>query len=126
VVGVSANDELKGDMHQLTTSLAAVQTGFFTNDKTATIDAITKLKASVAKVLGNKESITALLPDSVKHKASIAINSSDMIQKSADEIIEVLNDRDMRMINKQMKTQKAFANIQSQCFRCHNLVRDWE
>lgn len=125
-VTLGANDKLKAEMAQLSASLSAVQTGFFTNDKQATLASVLTLKKEVTTMLGDKETIKGLLPEAVQHKTSIAINSADMIKKYSDEIIAVLNDRDMRMINKQMRTQKAFAGIQNQCFRCHNLVRDWQ
>ena len=125
-VSLGANDKLKAEMGQLAGSLSAVQMGFFTNDKKTTLDSVLTLRKEVENFLGNKETIEGLLPENVKHKASIAINSAEMIKKYSDEIIAVLNDRNMRMINKQMKTQKAFTGIQNQCFRCHNLVRDWQ
>ena len=121
-----ANDKLKADMGQLAGTLSAVQMGFFSNDKQATLDSLATLRKEVSTMLGDKETIKGLLPENVQHKASIAINSADMIKKYSDEITAILNDRNMRMINKQMKTQKAFTGIQNQCFRCHNLVRDWQ
>ena len=124
--GLVANDELKADMGKLASSIVEAQMGFFANDQKATLAAVMKLKKESAEFLGNKETITALLPENVKHKASIAINSAEMITKHANDIEKTLNDRSMNMINKQMRTQKSFAEIQHQCFRCHNLVRDWQ
>jgi len=122
---ISAN-ELQNDMGILAGDLAGVQIGFFTNDKKATLEALDSLQVSVKKYLGDKDMITKLLPEEVKYKASIAVNSAEMIDKSIVKIKEVLKDKNMRMINRQMKTQKAFLEIQNQCFRCHNLVRDWQ
>ena len=122
---VSAN-ELQNDMGILAGDLSGVQIGFFTNDKKATLEALDSLQIAVKKYLGDKDMITKLLPEEIKYKASIAVNSAEMIDKSIVKIKEVLKDKNMRMINRQMKTQKAFLEIQNQCFRCHNLVRDWQ
>ncbi|WP_457747340.1 hypothetical protein [Sulfurimonas sp.] len=118
--------ELKSDMDMLVGSVTSLQMGFFTNDKAATLAAVETLREHVRKILGDKKTITKLLPDDVKHKASIAINSAHMIEKYAGEIEKTLKDRSLRMINQQMRSQKAFLGIQNQCFRCHNLVRDWK
>jgi len=127
-MGVTAVDagELKQDMDKLASDIYEMQVGFFTNDKAATLTAVDKLKGHVKQYLGDKYTITQLLPDELKYKSSIAVNSATLIEKYANEIENVLNNRDMRMINKQMRTQKAFLGIQNQCFRCHNLVRDWQ
>ena len=118
--------DLKADMSQLSSTMSEAQIGFYTNNKAATLTAIIKLKKQVHNVLSDKKTITALLPDDVKYKASIAINSAQLIEKYTTQIEKDLNDRSLRMINKQMRTQKAFVEIQKQCFRCHNLVRDWQ
>ncbi len=123
---LGANDQLKADMGTLASALSEVQIGFFTNDKYATLKAAAELKKHVQTTLGDKKKITNLLPADLQYKSSIAINSSEMIAKYIDEIEDILTDRNMRMINKQMKSQKAFVEIQNQCFRCHNLVRDWQ
>ena len=118
--------DLKADMSQLSSTMSEAQIGFYTNNKAATLTAIIKLKKQVHNVLSDNKTITALLPDDVKYKASIAINSAQLIEKYTTQIEKDLNDRSLRMINKQMRTQKAFVEIQKQCFRCHNLVRDWQ
>lgn len=122
--GVSAG-ELKSDMDKLANDLSVLEMGFLTNDKAATLSAVQTLRAHVNQYLGDKETVTKLLPAEVKYKASIAINSAKMIDKNVDKIEKILKDRSMRMINQQMESQKAFLVIQNQCFRCHNLVRDW-
>lgn len=121
-----AGDQLKTDMYKLSSTMSEAQFGFFRNDKEATLAAVIKLNKETSEILGDKKTITALLPEEVKYKASIAINSADMISRYAKEIEDVLNDKNMRSIEKEMKTQRAFADIQNQCFRCHNLVRDWK
>jgi len=124
-VTLSAN-ELKQDMGVLASDIYELQVGFLTNDKSAALTAVDKLKGHVKQYLGDKYTVTKLLPAHLKYKSSIAVNSATLIEKNANEIEKVLNDRDMRMINKQMRSQKAFLEIQNQCFRCHNLVRDWQ
>jgi len=121
-----AGTQLKEDMQKLSATMAEAQFGFFTNNKAISLSAITRLKKETSEVLGNKETITALLPDEVKYKASIAINSADMISRYSKEIEDTLNNKNMKAITKEMKAQKAFIEIQNQCFRCHNLVRDWQ
>ena len=123
---VVANEELKKDMGKLSHALGGVQSGFLTSDKAATLKAIATLKKESMIVLGDKEKITKLLPVDLRYKASIAINSADIIVKNVDKIEKILKDKNMRMINRQMRSQKAFSEIQNQCFRCHNLVRDWQ
>ena len=118
--------ELKTDMDMLSGSVSAIQQGFFTNNKAFTLDSLAKFRKDVKAVLGDKETITKLLPEDLKYKASIAINSAEMIDKYIAEIEDTLTDKNIRMIKRQMASQKAFLNIQAQCFRCHNLVRDWE
>ena len=118
--------ELQNDMGILAGTLSEVQIGFFTNDKKSTLESLDRLQSEVKKYLGDKDTVTKLLPEEVQYKASIAVNSAEMIDKSIVQIKEVLKDKNMRMINRQMKTQKAFLEIQNQCFRCHNLVRDWQ
>jgi len=121
-----AGDQLRADMQILSATMSDVQFGFFKNDKVATLAAVMKLNKETSEILGDKKTITALLPDEVKYKASIAINSADMISRYAKEIEDVLNDKNMKAIEKEMKTQRSFLDIQNQCFRCHNLVRDWK
>lgn len=122
--GVMAAD-LKEDMGYLTTHLAEVQMGLFTNNVKQTLESTKLLKEHVHKTLGDEDSVKKLLPENVKHKASIAVNSAEIIEKNVKIIEKALKDTNSRMINRQMKSQKAFEEIQTQCFRCHNLVRDW-
>ena len=128
-LGVSSSvvaGDLKKDMNELATNMTELQMGFYTNDKSMTLNAALRLKEHVVKTLGDEETITALLPNELKYKASIAINSAKIIVRDLDDITTTLSDKNMRMIKRQMRTQKALIDIQNQCFRCHNLVRDWE
>jgi hypothetical protein len=117
--------QLKDDMDALAVNLSEIQMGFFTNDIDRTLKSTKILKSHVHRVLGNEKLITKLLPEAVKYKASIALNSAQIIERNVNVIETTLNDSKEKMINKQMTSQKAFAEIQNQCFRCHNLVRDW-
>ena len=123
---IVASDELKMDMKKLAKSISEAQTGFLTNDRAMTLASIIKLRNEAEEILGDEKSIKALLPIAMQYKSSIAVNSATMISKYATQIEKTLNDKNMRMINQQMRTQKAFSDIQNQCFRCHNLVRDWK
>lgn len=117
--------ELKADMDALASNLVDIQMGFYTNDTDLTLKSTKLLKEHVHRVLGDKDAITKLLPENLKHKASIALNSAEIIEKNVEIIEDTYKDVNARLINKQMKSQKAFIEIQNQCFRCHNLVRDW-
>ena len=123
--GVVASDKLKVDMGKLASSISEAQAALFLNDKAATLAAVIKLRKETKEILGDEKTIKSLLPVEMQYKASIAINSAGLIAKYASQIEDTLNDKNMRMINQQMRTQKAFTDIQNQCFRCHNLVRDW-
>ena len=126
VSSVSAQEELKADMGKMAGELTAVQMGFFSNDKKGTLSSLMALKSTVYNTIGDKDTITKLLPEDVRYKSSIAINSAELINRSISDIENILKDKNMRMIDRQMKSQKAFMEIEKQCFRCHNLVRDWQ
>lgn len=110
----------------LSATFSSVEQGFLTNDKKATLKALDSFQKEVDELLGDKKNITRLLPEDLKHKSSMATNTATSIDKYIDEIRVILKDKNMRMINRQNRSQKAFVNIQQQCFRCHNMVRDWE
>ena len=125
--GVNANGfDLKTNMDMLAATFNGVQKGFLTNDKKATLAALDRFQKEMNELLGDKKNIERLLPNEIKHKASMATNAATSINQYADEIRTILKDKNMRMINRQNRSQKAFVNIQKQCFRCHNMVRDWE
>jgi len=124
--GLTANDTLKADMARLAKSVSVAQAGFLANDKAMTLAGVIQLKKDVKEILGDEKSIKVLLPEEIQYKSSIATNTAQMIEKYAGQIETTLNDRSMRMINQQMRTQTAFTEILDQCFRCHNLVRDWK
>lgn len=126
VSSVNAQEELKANMNTMASNLSSVQMGFFKNDKKATLASIIELKKNVYHILGDEKAITKMLPADVQYKSSIAVNTAELINRHIDEIEDILTDKNMRMINRQMRSQKAFLEIEKQCFRCHNLVRDWE
>lgn len=125
VSGLSAADyDLKSNMHQMSMEMLAVQQGIMSNNDEATLDALKRFKSSVDDLLGDKDSITKLLPDSKKANAPMAVNSAHTLNLYMDEISTAINNKDLDDLQKQNKTQKAFMNIQGQCFHCHNLARD--
>ena len=116
---------LKQDMDALESSLIAVQHGFLLNDRKTALLLLADFKKNVNKVLGSKEKVVSLLPDKLKNKSSIALNSGKMIDSYLQEIDSIANDKNLTPIKARIKAQEAFLNIQTQCFKCHNLVRDW-
>ena len=125
VTTVTAQEQLKSEMNALSGGLYNIERGFLTNDQKLTDESLAKLKKDVKTFLGDEKDIKKLLPEDLKHKSSIAINSANMISKSIDKIQKILKDSSLSPINRQMRSQKEFTSIQNQCFRCHNLVRDW-
>ncbi len=128
-VGLSSSlvaGDIKAEMNQLAGTVTSLEMGFFTNDKKATLEAVALLKKHIKDYLGDEASVKKTLPEHLQYKSSIALNSAEMIEKYADEIEATLNAKNMKMINRQMSSQKAFLEIENQCFRCHNLVRDWK
>jgi hypothetical protein len=118
--------DLATNMKMLASTFLSVQEGFLSNDKASTLVALDKFQKEVDDLLGDKRNIERLLPEDLKHKASMATNTATLMDKYVNEIREDLNDKDMSMIDRQNKTPKIFLNIEGQCFRCHNMVRDWE
>jgi len=119
-------ESLKTDMNILATSLASVQRGFLLNDRDKTVKLLADLKTHVYHVLGNEKKVVALLPEKLKYKSRIAVNSGKMIRTYIDEIEGIYYDKTLTPIKAQMEAQSALVNIQVQCYKCHNLVRDWK
>ena len=113
-------------MNILATSLASVQRGFLLNDRDKTVKLLADLKTHVYHVLGNEKKVVALLPEKLKYKSRIAVNSGKMIRTYIDEIEGIYYDKTLTPIKAQMEAQSALVNIQVQCYKCHNLVRDWK
>ncbi|MGB5966627.1 MAG: hypothetical protein WBF77_12995 [Sulfurimonadaceae bacterium] len=125
VSGLSAADyDLKSNMRQMSMEMLAVQQGIMSNSDKATLDALKQFKSSVNHLLGDEDSITKLMPDSKKANAPMAVNSAHTINQYMDEISAAINNKNLNDLEKHSKTQKAFMNIQGQCFHCHNLARD--
>jgi len=125
VSSLSAN-QLKQDMDSLESSLISVQHGFLINDRKTTLSLLSEFKKNVNNILGSKEKIIGLLPKQLKKKSSIAVNSGKMIDRYIKEIEAIPKDKSLTPIKAEIKAQEAFLNIQTQCFKCHNLVRDWK
>jgi hypothetical protein len=121
-----AQEQLQNEMNALSATMYNVERGFLANDKKLLDESLVKFKGEVKDFLGDEKYIKSLLPEDAKHKSSIAINSAKMIGKSIEKIQKTLKDSSLSAINRQMRSQKEFENIQTQCFRCHNLVRDWQ
>ncbi|MEN8146178.1 MAG: hypothetical protein ABFR02_01005 [Campylobacterota bacterium] len=125
VSGLSAADyDLKSNMHQMSMEMHAVQQGIMSNSDEATLDALKRFKSSVNHLLGDTDNITKLLPDSKKAKAPMAVNSAHTINLYMDEISAAINNKELNDLQKHNKIQKAYMDIQGQCFHCHNLARD--
>ncbi len=120
----AADYDLKSNMHMISLEMLAVQQGIMSNNDEATLDALKRFNGSINELLGDKESITKLLPESKKDKAPMAVNSAHTINLYIDNISVAINNKELDELQKQNKTQKAFMNIQEQCFNCHNLARD--
>jgi septal ring factor EnvC (AmiA/AmiB activator) len=119
-------ETLKHDMNVLATSLATVQRAFLLNDKENSIRLLADLKKNITHTLGNKEKVVNLLPDELKYKSRIAVNSGKMINQYIQMIDEIYADKNLKPIEAEMAAQDALLNIQAQCYKCHNLVRDWD
>ena len=125
VTSLSA-ETLKYDMTVLYNSFSSVQRSFFLNDPDQAVRLLADLKSKSYRILGNEKKIVKLLPEDLKHKSKIAINSGKLIAQYIDEIEAVYYDKSLNGIQAEVKAQQALLNIQNQCYKCHNLVRDWE
>jgi len=119
-------ETLKHDMDMLATSLSLVQRSFLLNDRQKSVQYLADLKKNIKHTLGNKEKVVNLLPDGLKYRSRIAINSGKMINQYIDQIDEIYADKNLKNIEAQMESQDALLQIQAQCYKCHNLVRDWD
>ncbi|WP_297441764.1 hypothetical protein [Sulfurimonas sp.] len=119
-------ETLKHDMNVLATSLASTQRAFLLNDREKAVRLLADLKKNIDHTLGTKEKVVALLPEELKYKSRIAINSGKMINHYIDQINETFADKKLSDIQVQMESQESLLHIQAQCYKCHNLVRDWD
>jgi len=119
-------ETLKHDMNVLATSLSSVQRAFLLNDREKSVRLLKDLKKNITHTLGSKEKVVNLLPKELKFKSRIAINSGKMINQYINEIDGIYADKSLKHIEAQMEAQDALINIQRQCYKCHNLVRDWD
>ena len=119
-------ESLKYDMEILAANLASTQRAFLLNDKKQSVKLLADLKKSIHHTLGSKEKVVALLPKDVKYRSRIAVHSGRMITQYIDQIDEVFADKKISNLEAEMETQDALLHIQAQCYKCHNLVRDWD
>ena len=119
-------ETLKHDMDVLATSLSSVQRAFLLNNREMSVQLLADLKKNIKHTLGSKEKVISLLPDKLKYKSRIAVNSGRMINQYINQIDEIYTDKKLKNIEAQMESQDALIKIQEQCYKCHNLVRDWD
>lgn len=125
VSGLQA-DKIKTEMGVLTNSLAAAQRAFMENDRDKSIRLLADLKISIHKVLGSERKVLKLLPKDLQHKKKIALTTGRLINENIDAIQAIYFDESLSNIQAQMKSQEGMLDIQRQCYKCHNLVRDWD
>ena len=126
IVSSLSAETLKKDMDGMANSLASVQRGFLLNDRDKTIVLLADLKKKIVHTLGTSKKVLSLLPDSMKYKSRIALNSGKMINTYIGQIDDIYKDHTLTPIKAEVKAQEALVNIQIQCYKCHNLVRDWK
>ena len=119
-------DSLKGKMDMMANSMSSIQYAYLANNREMAIQALAGLKKTVDSALSSEDYIRKMLPKALKQRSSIAINSARLISENISKIEAIAVDKKTSAIKREMKAQEAFANIQEQCFRCHNLVRDWK
>ncbi|WP_457744969.1 hypothetical protein [Sulfurimonas sp.] len=119
-------ETLKHDMNILATSLSSVQRAFLLNDREKSVRLLVNLKKNITHTLGSTKKVINLLPDKLKYKSRIAVNSGKMINQYIHQIDDIYADKSLTNIQAEMEAQDALLNIQVQCYKCHNLVRDWD
>ena len=118
--------DLKTNMNLLSANFSDVQQGILRNDCDVTEVALKKFKKEVDSLLGDRERMKKLLSKDLKKKAVMATNTANNMDKYIAEMQAAISNKSLKKIDRQNRTQKAYLNIQNQCFRCHNMVRDWE
>lgn len=126
VVSVLSAGDLKNDMSQMSRLVNTIQYGFLANKKDTLDRSVPELRKYVQSLLDNQDAMIKLLPEESQYKSSIAVNSGELIVKYAKEIEDQLNNSNEKMITRHLKAQEALSKMEFQCFRCHNLIRDWD
>ena len=126
VSNLSATEKIKTEMGVLTNSLASVQRAFMENDRDKSIRLLADLKISINKVLGSERKVLKLLPKELQEKSKIALNTGRIINENIASIEAIYFDDSLTNIQAQMNSQEKILDIQRQCYKCHNLVRDWD
>lgn len=117
---------IKQEMNVLTNSLSSVQRAFMENDRDKSIRLLADLKINIHKVLGSEKKVHKLLPDKFQDKTKIALTTGKIINENIYKIEAIYYDESLNALQAQMKSQEVLLDIQRQCFKCHNLIRDWE
>jgi len=125
VVSSLGAETLKYDMTVLYNNFSSVQRSYFVNDRKQAMRLLADLKMNTDRILGNEKKIIRLLPKGLKDRSKIAITSGRLIRENISKIESVYYDKSLNKIQAEVKAQKALTNIQIQCYKCHNLVRDW-
>jgi len=125
-VSVLNAGDLKNDMSQMSRLVNTIQYGFLANKQDSLKRAVPELRKYVQSLLDNQDEMIKRLPKGTQYKSSIAVNSGELIVKYAEEIEKQLNDPKEKMITRHLKAQEALSKMEFQCFRCHNLIRDWD
>jgi hypothetical protein len=119
-------DKIKTEMGILSNSLSSVQRAFMEDDRDKSIRLLADLKISIHKVLGSERKVLKLLPKELQDKKNIALNTGKIINENIDKIQAIYFDESLTNIQAQIQSQELILDIERQCFKCHNLVRDWD
>ena len=125
LVSTLSADSLKEGMAKLEGSFLTVQHAYLVNDRDGAMRALGDLRVNVHNYLGSDAKVKSLLPKDLKDREKIGVNSGRLIKKYITNIESIYFSQHLNKIQAQVQAQDELLNIQKQCFKCHNLVRDW-
>ncbi len=125
IVSALSADTLKDGMKKLEHSFLSVQNAYLLNDRDNAMKALSDLRINVHHYLGTDEKVRKLLPADLKDREKIGVNSGRLIKESITNIENIYFSKKLNKIQAEVKAQDELINIEKQCFKCHNLVRDW-
>jgi len=125
IVSALSADTLKDGMKKLEHSFLSVQGAYLLNDRDNAMKALSDLRINVHHYLGTDEKVRTLLPKDLKDREKIGVNSGRLIKESITKIENIYFSQNLNKIQAEVKAQDELINIEKQCFKCHNLVRDW-
>jgi len=126
IVSSLGAETLKYDMTVLYNNFASLQRSYFLNDKDQAMRLLADLKMNTHRILGDEKKVIGLLPKGLKDRSKIATTSGRLINEYISEIEAIYYNKNLNAIQAEVQAQKALTNIQVQCYKCHNLVRDWK